>query len=74
MARAWTDEQKARQSALIYNWKPWIHSTGARTPEGKAICAKNVLVGNVNRAKALELARQELRAVQARIAKLTRNR
>lgn len=49
-------------------------STGARTPEGKAICSKNVLVGNANRAKALELARQELKAAQAKIDKLTRGK
>lgn len=74
MARIWTEEQKARQAALIHRWQPWAHSTGARTDAGKAICAKNVLVGNANRAKALELARQELKVVQAKIDKLTRGK
>ena len=74
MARTWTDEQKARQAALIHRWQPWTHSTGARTDTGKAICSKNVLVGNANRAKALELARQELKAAQAKIDKLTRGK
>ena len=72
MARTWTDEQKARQAALIHSWKPWTKSTGATTPKGRAISSMNVLVGNANRAKALELARQELKAAQAKIAKLTR--
>lgn len=72
MARVWTDEQKARQAALIRSWKPWTRSTGARTPEGKAISSRNVLVGNENRAKALAIAKQELKAAEAKVAKLSR--
>lgn len=72
MARVWTDEQKARQAALIHAWKPWTHSTGARTPEGKAISSRNVLVGNENRAKALAIAQQELKAAEAKVMKLSR--
>lgn len=74
MARTWTDEQKAKQSALIHRWQPWTHSTGARTPEGKKISSMNVLVGNANRAAALEIAKQELKAVQAKIDRLTRGK
>lgn len=74
MARIWTDEQKARQAALIHGWQPWTHSTGARTDAGKAVCSKNVLVGNTNRAAALAIAKQELKAVQAKIEKLTRGK
>jgi hypothetical protein len=40
-ARKWTDEQKAKQATLIRNWKPWQSSTGAKTPEGKAISSMN---------------------------------
>lgn len=72
MARHWTDEQKARQAALIRSWRPWEHSTGARTPEGKRISSMNALVGNANRAKALALAQDELRAAQMKVAKLSR--
>jgi 3-methyladenine DNA glycosylase Mpg len=74
MARVWTDEQKARQAALIRSWKPWTRSTGARTPEGKKISSMNVLVGNANRAAALAIAKEELKAVQATIRKLSRGR
>lgn len=74
MARIWTVEQKARQAALIRSWKPWTHSTGARTPEGKAVSSQNVSVGNANRARALALAKQELKAAQAKIDKLTAKR
>jgi len=34
MANGWTPERKAKQSQLIRDWKPWEHSTGARTIEG----------------------------------------
>ena len=43
MANGWTPERKARQSELIRQWKPWEHSTGAKTVEGKAIVAKNAV-------------------------------
>lgn len=41
MANGWTDERRARQSVLIYRWKPWTKSTGAQTPKGKAISSRN---------------------------------
>lgn len=44
-ARKWTDEQKARQAALIHGWQPWKRSTGARTPEGKATSSLNACRG-----------------------------
>lgn len=37
----WTDEARAKQSELIRSWRPWEHSTGAKTPEGKAKVAMN---------------------------------
>jgi len=39
--RGWTPEQRAKQSELIQSWKPWHHSTGAKTPEGKIKSSKN---------------------------------
>ena len=72
MARAWTDEQKARQAALIGAWKPWNRSTGPKSAEGKRIVSQNVLVGNANRAAALAIATEELKAAQAKVARLTR--
>lgn len=74
MARQWTDEQRARQADLIRSWQPWTRSTGARTPEGKRISSMNVLVGNANRAKALTIAKQELQAAKAKVAKLSRSK
>jgi hypothetical protein len=39
--RQWTLEERARQAALIKTWKPWDHSTGPNTPEGKEACKMN---------------------------------
>lgn len=51
--RIWTPEAKARQAELIRGWQPWKHSTGARTPEGKATSAQN-------RVKSLAAAKQRI--------------
>lgn len=48
-ARKWTAEQKAKQSAAIRNWQPWDKSTGAKTPEGKAISSMNAHSGYFRR-------------------------
>jgi hypothetical protein len=39
--RHWTPEERLRQSKAIRSWKPWESSTGAKTPQGKAISSKN---------------------------------
>jgi hypothetical protein len=59
MARNWTPEARAQQSELIRTWQPWKHSTGARTPQGKAISAQN---------RAKSLARAQKRIDDARLA------
>ena len=41
--RRWTKEQRAELSLAIHRWKPWDHSTGPRTTEGKARAAQNAL-------------------------------
>lgn len=74
MARIWTEEHKTRQAVLIHRWKPWERSTGARTPQGKAICSRNVLVGNVNRLQALAIAKQELKAAEQKVISLSRGK
>ena len=45
--RHWTAEERARQSEIIQSWKPWDKSTGARTPEGKAVSSRNAHKGGV---------------------------
>ena len=45
MANGWTQERRAQQSALIQTWRPWEHSTGPRTADGKARTARNAFKG-----------------------------
>jgi hypothetical protein len=70
--RHWTPEERQRQSELIRQWKPWKQSTGARTPEGKAVSSQNVIVGQRKRQKALEQAKQELLAAVTKVHELSR--
>ena len=39
--RHWTATERARQSELIRNWKPWEQSTGAITLNGKERSSQN---------------------------------
>jgi hypothetical protein len=40
-------EQRARQAALIWRWRPWERSTGPKTPRGKARVARNAYKGGL---------------------------
>jgi hypothetical protein len=48
MATTWTPERRARQSALIQQWKPWEQSTGPRSDLGKAAAARNAYRGGLS--------------------------
>ena len=37
----WTPERRFIQAVAIQRWRPWDHSTGPKTPEGKAKSAEN---------------------------------
>ena len=56
MDDGWTLERRARQAELIRNWRPWQHSTGPRTSEGKARASRNAWRGGM-REMLRELAR-----------------
>lgn len=43
---AWTPERRARQAEIIRQTQPWKSSTGPKTPEGKAISARNAYAGD----------------------------
>jgi hypothetical protein len=45
--RHWTVEERSKQSQLIQSWQPWNKSTGARTPEGKAVSSRNAHKGGI---------------------------
>ena len=39
--RKWTKKQRAAQGGAIRTWRPWEHSTGPQTLEGKARSSLN---------------------------------
>ena len=41
----WTPQRRARQAQAIRRWRPWEHSTGPRTADGKARSARNAYTG-----------------------------
>ena len=44
-AKGWTPERRKQQSEAIRRWKPWQQSTGPKSPEGKAVVARNAWTG-----------------------------
>ena len=38
---AWTEERREKQRRIIQETKPWLKSTGPRTPDGKAASSQN---------------------------------
>ena len=44
-AKGWTPERRKRQSEAIRQWKPWQQSTGPKSPEGRAVVARNAWTG-----------------------------
>lgn len=44
----WTAEKRQEQRERINRTKPWLKSTGARTPEGKAIVSRNAFKGGLH--------------------------
>jgi len=45
MANGWTPSRRKRQATLIRQWRPWEKSTGPKSSEGKARCARNAFKG-----------------------------
>lgn len=44
----WTEEKRQRERDRINQTKPWLQSTGARTPEGKMISSQNAYKGGLH--------------------------
>jgi hypothetical protein len=64
----WTDSRRQQQAQAIRRWRPWDHSTGPRTPAGKARCARNAYRDGV-RAKTRQSMR-EFRELMAQMGAL----
>jgi hypothetical protein len=64
----WTDEARAKQREAIKRWSPWVHSTGPKTSEGKAVVARNPYKGN--RRGKLRAINRELRAIMRELDEL----
>jgi hypothetical protein len=68
MTNGWNSERRVRQAEAIRRWRPWEHSTGPRTPHGKARSARNADRGGQRRrwremSKALNAAMREQRRI-----------
>ena len=46
--RGWTEEKRQAMRDRINQTKPWLKSTGARTPEGKAMSSQNAYKGGLH--------------------------
>ena len=55
-AAGWTPERRKKQSEAIRRWKPWQQSTGPKSPEGRALVARNAWTGG-HRAQLRELSK-----------------
>jgi len=53
----WTLEARERQRLLIQTWKPWHHSTGPKTQDGKEESKMNALKHGLRSQEMIELKR-----------------
>lgn len=52
----WTEEKRQAMRDRINQTKPWLKSTGAKTPEGKAMSSQNAFKGGLHaRIKSLNI-------------------
>jgi hypothetical protein len=70
MANGWTEERRTRQAELIRAWQPWNHSTGPRTPSGKAASSQNRAQSLRAAAEAIAKAERELLEARRNLARL----
>jgi hypothetical protein len=54
----WTPERKAKAAEMIHDWKPWKHTTGPKTPEGKAKSSMNSLKTGYKSKEAIKMRRE----------------
>ncbi|MEZ5813193.1 MAG: hypothetical protein R3E13_00460 [Alphaproteobacteria bacterium] len=66
--KGWSEERRAKQAANRRKFQPERHSTGPKTPEGKAVSAQNAEKSGLYSAEMQQL--KELMREQKRILKL----
>ena len=64
MVNGWTLERRQRQAELIRQWKPWVQSTGPKSPEGRERVSRNAWTGG-HRAQLRELSKMVNAEVRA---------
>ena len=72
MKSGWTPARKARQAALIRNWRPWERSTGPKSLAGKAVSANNAFKGGFG--AELRALRKEVNAKIKAVSTMVRGR
>ena len=65
MARHWTPEERARQAELIRQQKPWAHSTGPKTADGKHASSRNAVTHGMETEAARLLRRALIKTAKA---------
>ena len=61
----WTRQTRHAAAQAIHGWKPWLHSTGPRTPAGKARVSRNAFKNSP---------RQKMRAIARLIRQIEKGR
>ena len=54
----WTEERRKKRSKLTRLLKPWMHSTGPKTVEGKAISSQNARKHGLRSRQMIEIMKQ----------------
>ena len=67
---AWTAERRAEQAERIRQAKPWAHSTGPRTAEGKAVSSRNADKGMADLRKSMREFKCHMRELREQAERL----
>ena len=60
----WSAERRARQAELVKTWRPWLRSTGPKTPTGKTKSAANAVKHGVRSRQTIAELRQLRQALR----------
>jgi len=60
----WSAERRARQAELVKTWRPWLRSTGPKTPTGETKSAANAVKHGTRSRQAIEELRELRQALR----------